>query len=174
MPVELQVIKASEFVALDGDEQLNFESSIKALQALAQACRKRGLDRALLDLRAMPVPAKPLFTPTQLAALIATFHQAGFGRNQRLAVLYRSDPHRGARTFAFIGRIQGWQVRAFSEFEEALHWLSEETTPEAAECGENEIPIPILKRQSEVKKLSVDLPVGGNVRQVRKTRQKRL
>src|SRR5882672_10912088 len=103
MPVELQVIRAGEFVRLDADEQLDFAASRKALQSLAWACQKRGLDHALLDLRALPVPAKPSFTPTQLAALVATFREAGFGRHQRLAVLYRSDPHGGARAFAFIG-----------------------------------------------------------------------
>jgi hypothetical protein len=160
MPVDLQVIQANEFVCLDADEQLNFEASKEALQTLALACRKRGLDRALLDLRAVPIPDRPLFTPTQLAALVRTFHDAGFGREQRLAVLYRSDPHGGARTFAFIGRIQGWQVRAFEEFEAAFHWLSEET-PGGAAHQENEITIPITKRPSEGKKLPVGEEVSG-------------
>lgn len=159
MPLELQVIRAGDFVCLDADEHLDYEASKKALQSLAHACRKRGLDRALLDLRALPVPAKPLFTPTQLAALIGTFHQAGFGRQQRLAVLYKTDPHGGVRTFAFIGRIQGWQVRAFDDFEQAFHWLSEETARQAAR-RENEIPVPITKRRSEVKKLPAGFPAG--------------
>jgi hypothetical protein len=157
MPLELHVIRASEFVCLDPDEQLNFEESKKTLQTLAHACKKRGLDRALLDLRALQIPAKPLFTPTQLAALIGTFREAGFGRQQKLAVLYRTDPHGGVRTFAFIGRIQGWQVRAFDEFEAAFHWLSEETIRRSVR-GEAEVPISINKRQSEVKKLPVSLP----------------
>jgi hypothetical protein len=163
MPLELQVIRASEFVCLDAHEQLDYEASKLALQSLAHACRKRGLDRALLDLRALPIPAKPLFTPTQLAALIGTFRQAGFGRQQKLAVLYRTDPHGGVRTFAFIGRIQGWQVRAFDEFEEAFHWLSEETARQTRR-RENEIPIPITKRQTELKKLPVSLPMGSTGR----------
>ncbi len=153
MPVELQVIQASEFVRLDGDEHLNFEESKRALQSLAQACRKRGLDRALLDLRRLPVPDQPLFTPTQLAALVDTFRAAGFGRQQRLAVLYRSDPHGGARTFAFIGRIRGWQVRAFDDFEAAVEWLSETSTRRHSQ-RENEIPIPITKRAG--RKLAVN------------------
>jgi hypothetical protein len=172
MPLELQVIQASEFVRLDPDEQLDFAASRQALRLLAQACRKRGLDRALLDLRALPVPDKPVFTPTQLAALVATFREAGFGRHQRLAVLYRSDPHGGARTFAFIGRIQGWQVRAFSEFEAAFHWLSEATTRPPAH-PENEIAIPITRRQNEAKRLSVALTSGGPARPVRRATLKR-
>jgi hypothetical protein len=172
MPVELQVIRAGEFVCLDPDEHLDFEASKQALQSLAQACRKRGLDRALLDLRGLPVPAKPLFKPKQLAALIGTFRAAGFGRHQRLAVLYRSDPHGGARKFAFIGRIQGWQVQAFAEFEAALYWLSEEASSPVGGEG-NEIPIPIRKRSGQGNKPSVSLSVQKSesipVRPVRET-----
>ena len=161
MPIDLQVIRAGDFVCLDADEQLDYEASKQALQSLAHACRKRGLDRALLDLRALPVPAKPLFTPTQLAALIGTFRAAGFGRQQKLAVLYKTDPHGGVRTFAFIGRIQGWQVRAFDDFEQAFHWLSEETESKARE---NEIPIPIKKRTGQAKKLPVSENAGVSSR----------
>ncbi len=146
MPVELQIIRASEFVRLDPHDLLDFEESKKALQLLAHACLKRELDRALLDLRAVPIPDRPRFTPTQLAALVQTFREAGFGKYQRLAVLYRTDPHGGARAFAFIGRIQGWQVRAFSDFEDAVLWLSE-----GIESHADEVPVRITKRKGKQK-----------------------
>src|SRR6516164_9376609 len=98
MPLELQVIRASEFVRLDVRARLDFEASKKALQVLVLACRKRGLNRALLDLRSLPELSKPHFTLSELASLVTTFREAGFTREQRLAVLYRSDPHRGIRT----------------------------------------------------------------------------
>src|SRR4051812_7509419 len=126
MPFDLQIIRAAEFVCVDAHDHLDFDASKSALQTLASACRKRGLDRALLDLRGLPIPPKPLFTPRELVALIETFREAGFGARQRLAILYRSDPHRGTRMFAFISRLRGWQVRAFLDFEEALLWLSEQ------------------------------------------------
>src|SRR5262245_59296711 len=125
MPVELQVIRASEFVCLDTDEVLNFEESKAALKNLAHACRKRGLARALVDLRTLPVPSKPLFTPTQLSALIATFRNAGFSREHRLAVLYDHDVYGGVRNFAFIGRMKGMNIQTFTSFESAMQWLSE-------------------------------------------------
>ena len=160
MPIDLQVIQASEFVRLDANEQLDFPASQQTLQLLARACRKRGLDRALLDLRALPVPKKPVFTPTQLATLMASFCEAGFGRQQRLAVLYRNDPHGGARTFAFIGRIRGWQVRAFSEFETAWNWLSTATTRQAVR-REKETPVQITTRPD---KLPVNFSGPGTIR----------
>ena len=120
MPLELQIIRASEFVRLNAREQLNFAASKEALAMLARACLKRGLRSALLDLRTLPTPARPLFTPSELAALVETFREVGFGRGHRVAVLHRGDPHGGARMFAFISRLKGWQVRAFVEFEEAV------------------------------------------------------
>jgi len=149
MPLELQIIRASEFVRLGARDHLNFESSKEALAELARACRKRGVDRALLDLRELAIPAKALFTPSELAALVGTFQQAGFGRRQRLAVLYRTDPHHGARLFAFISSMRGWQVRAFGEFEDAVRWLSE-TEPHQPEPGEREVPIQIARPKIEI------------------------
>ena len=126
-------------------DQLDFRASKDVLNMLARGCRKRGVDRALLDLRALPVPPKPLFTPSELAALVNTFREAGFGRQQRLAVLYREDPHGGAKMFAFISRMRGRQVRAFADFEEALSWLSTQKPKPAERTGE-EIPIQFPKR----------------------------
>jgi hypothetical protein len=150
MPLDLHIIRAQEFVRLGAQGHLNFEQSKEALAILARACRKRGVCRALLDLRALPVPPKPLFTPTQLAALVGTFREAGFTRQQKLAVLYRSDPHRGARLFAFISIMRGWQVRAFAEFEEALFWLSEEKA-QPRQQGAQAIPIRRIKKELDVK-----------------------
>ena len=141
MPFELQIIRTTEFVRVGAQGRLDFQGSKEALATLAKACRKRGLDRALLDLRALPVPARPLFTPAELAALVGTFREAGFGLQQRLAVLYQSDPHGGARTFAFISRMRGWHVRAFGDFESALLWLS--AAPPGQRARPEGKPLPI-------------------------------
>lgn len=154
MPYSLHVIRANEFVCLNAKEQLDFDASREALQTLALALQKRGLDRAMLDLRSLPTPPKPLFTPSQLAALVRAFLEAGFSKHQKLAILYRNDPHGGVRTFAFIGRIQGWHVQAFADFEQALYWLSEETEGQAA-GREQEIRVPITKVQGGARKLPV-------------------
>lgn len=142
MPTDLEIIRASEFIRLGAKGKFDFQSSKAALAQLAQACQKRGVDRALLDLRELPVPEKPLFTPKELAALVATFREAGFREHQRLAVLYRSDPHHGARMFAFIGTLRGWYVRAFAEFEGAVNWLSQEEE-EAAESQGQKVPVKV-------------------------------
>jgi hypothetical protein len=145
MPVELHVIRANEFICLDPDEHLDFEASKKALQTLAQACRKRGIDRAMVDLRDIPVPDKPKFTTKELAALVNTFHEAGFTRKQRLAVLYEWDVYGGVRNFTFFSRLRGLQVQAFHEFETAMLWLWKESE-NPAEMQQWEV-VPVARRE---------------------------
>ena len=160
MPVELHIIRASEFIRVGPSGHLDLEGSRELLKVMAAACHTRGIHRALLDLRALPVPAKRLFTPADLAALVGTFREAGFSRQQRLAVLYQNDPHKGARLFAFIGTMRGWQVRAFSDFEEALLWLSDGTPVKRAHSGEKKIPVPIVRRKVESKRMTGGFPEG--------------
>ena len=147
MSIALEIIRASEFLRVDATEHLDFEASKNVLQGLALACRKRGLDRAMLDLRALPVPAKPLFTPTQLAVLIGAFREAGFSRRQRLAVLFRNDIYGGIRTFAFLSKMRGLEVEAFNDFERALLWLSAGQEDLAEE--HRGVPVRIAKREEK-------------------------
>jgi len=124
MPLELQVIRASEFIRVGTHGQLDVAASKAVLAEIASACRRRGLDRALLDIRDVRPGPIPVFTPQDLAALVDTFREIGFSQAQRLAVLYSADPHKRARLFAFLSTLRGWCVRAFGDYEAALDWLA--------------------------------------------------
>lgn len=153
MPVELQVIRANEFIRLDPSAHLDLEASRATLRSLAHACRTRGIDSALLDLRKLPIPPKPHFTPAELAALVTVFRDTGFSSEQRLAILYRSDIHGGVRNFAFISRMRGMNVQAFTDFEQALNWLSE---GQQEENEREEAAVPIHKVKKAANKLLVN------------------
>jgi formylglycine-generating enzyme len=124
MPTELQIIRAQEFVRLGAQGKIDLQASKAALATLAAACWKRGINQALLDVRAVQPGAKPVFSPKDLTVLVGTFREIGFTHKQRLAVLYTSDPHRRARMFAFIAILHGWSVQAFESYEDAVTWLS--------------------------------------------------
>jgi hypothetical protein len=142
MPTELHVIRASDFIRLGAKGDFDLDASKAVLAELAGACRKRGIDRAMLDLRALQPKPTPVFSPTDLAKLINTFREIGFTHRQRLAVLYSADPHHRARMFAFIGTLRGWHVAAFGEFEEAMEWLSEDEAASKDEiAGGEEVKI---------------------------------
>ena len=126
MPLELQIFRAAEFIRVGAHGHFDLAASQKALAKLARACRKRGINQALMDLRALRPGPKPVFTRDDLLALVTTFHEIGFTPKHRLAILFHSDPHKRARLFAFVSRLHGWTVQAFGDFEKAIHWLSTE------------------------------------------------
>jgi hypothetical protein len=113
------------------------------LADLARACRKRGIHQALLDLRALKPGPVPVFKPRDLVMLVSTFRDIGFTKKDRLAVLYRTDPHRRARLFAFISRMRGWSVGAFQNFEEALAWLAANGQSDALESDKRQQKVAI-------------------------------
>ena len=117
MPLELQIIRAHEFVRLGAHGHFDLAASKAALAEMAAACRKRGIHQALLDLRALHPGPKPVFSPADLIELVNTFREVGFTHEQRLAILYHSDPHHRARLFAFLSIVRGWNVQAFGDFE---------------------------------------------------------
>ncbi len=151
MPLELQIIRASEFIRLGAQGHFDLAASKAALAELVGACRKRGLNQALMDLRALQPGPKPVFSPADLIALVNTFREIGFTHQQRLAILYHSDPHHRARLFAFLSTVRGWSVRAFGDFEAALLWLSS-TEEDAAQLSRRpagkRIPVRDLKREA--------------------------
>lgn len=144
MPLELHIIRAHEFIQMGAHGRFDLAASKAALANLVRVCRKRNIDQALMDLRALRPGPKPIFTPAELADLVNTFHEVGFTHRQRLAILYHSDPHRRARLFAFLSTMHGWHVKAFGDFEEAFLWLSSGATPavkRARSPGEKLIPV---------------------------------
>ena len=173
MPLELQIIRASEFIRLGAQGHFDLAASKAALAELAGACRKRGLNQALLDLRALHPGPKPVFSPADLIALVNTFPEIGFTHQERLAILYHSDPHHRARLFAFLSTVRGWSVRAFDNFEGALHWLSSEqetaTSLSRSPAGKR-IPVRDVKRNA---KPPPPLPSAGRagepIRRVKKS-----
>jgi hypothetical protein len=144
MPLELHIIRATEFVRVDPKGHFDLAASKAALALLAGACRKRGINQALVDLRGLRPGPRPVFTPADLIELVNTFQEVGFTHQERLAILYHSDPHKRARLFAFLSNIHGWNVRAFGDFEEALLWLSSgQETPRKTKRSPAEKRVPI-------------------------------
>jgi hypothetical protein len=144
MREELSIIRASEFVRVEVSGYFELGAAKAALAKLVEACRKRGIDRALLDLRQLQTGSKPAFTSDDLTELGNTFSEAGFTHEQRLAILYKTDPYYRVRLFAFSSTMHGWAVEAFDDFEEALTWLSRERALESGcelRAGAKQIPV---------------------------------
>jgi len=122
MPFDIHVIRAQEFVRLSGRGTVDFRASRQALESLGAACRRRGVDRALLDVREL----RSNLTPKEFSALVDMFREIGFSHGHRLAILHVAEQDRRAKAFSFLSSIRGWMVRDFTDFEKAIEWLSKE------------------------------------------------
>ncbi len=120
MPVELQIIRACEFVRLGARGEFDFESTRAVLKTLADACHKRGIERAMIDVRG----ATSNLTPKDLAELVSAFGKAAVSKRLWLAILHTGDQDYRAKLFVFFSAMRGRKVRAFEKFEEGLNWLS--------------------------------------------------
>jgi hypothetical protein len=121
--MDLELIRAGEFIRLNATGTFDLTASKLALIRIAHACQKRGIDRAIFDLRELDPLPKARLSRADLTALINSFPYLGFSRTNRLALLYEADPHGRARLFEFITSMHGWQVRGFRNFEDAMFWL---------------------------------------------------
>ena len=124
MPQKLHIVRARDFLRLDAQGTVDFESSRRGMEAVAKACVESGLDCALLDLREV----QKHLSITDLWTLASTFGQMGFQAKHRLAILHRLDAMDRADFFAMCAANRGYRVAAFDTFEDAFEWISE-TTP---------------------------------------------
>ena len=120
MPVNLHVIKTSDFVCLDGQGRFDVWQSKAMLEQIARTCVERGINCALLDVRDMRTD----MTSQDLQLLASAFPSMGFEKDHRLAVLHRFFSNR-ADVFAMFANEQGWNVKAFDTYEDAIAWFSE-------------------------------------------------
>ncbi len=125
MPFNLQVVRCEDFIRVGALHRLDVEASRQALAVLAAAMVARGIDRAIVDLRGVQ---EGLSTPAILE-LASTFHEAGFRRGHRLALLHRWDRVAESDFFAASVFRRGWNVGSFDTFEEAFDWLMEAAPP---------------------------------------------
>src|SRR4051812_8222611 len=108
MPTELQIIRACEFIRVGAQGDFDFENTRATLATLVEACRKRGVDRALLDVRG----AISNLTSNDLANLVNAFGDAAGTKRMRLAILHSDGQNERARLFAFFSALRGRKVRA--------------------------------------------------------------
>jgi len=152
MPLELQVIRAAEFIRVNSHGEFDLPGTCAALATIAQACKRRGVNRALVDAR----NARANLTPTEIASLVNVFREIGFSRDLRLAVLHAQERFQRPRLFAFISRMKGWHVEAFQNFEEALTWLSsEEPEPELKPRDRSKPRIHVTHEGAEAKNIPI-------------------
>jgi hypothetical protein len=138
MPFDLQIIRACEFVRVGAHGEFDLEDTRDVLKTLAAACHKRGIERAMFDVRG----ATSNLTPKDLAELVSVFAKTVASKRLRLAILHTGDQDYRTKLFVFFSAMRGRKVQGFEKFEDGLDWLST-SDDSAGKSGtaEHEVPI---------------------------------
>jgi hypothetical protein len=121
MPCRIEVIRSRDFVRMDPHGRINLDESREVLRKLAQTCRERSIDRALIDVR----DVESRLTVSDVFYLAHDFGTLGFENTCHLAFLYLMDVHKNAKFFELCANNRGWIVRVFEDFEKAFTWLNQ-------------------------------------------------
>lgn len=120
MTVEVRIIPIKEFLRTDVSGNLDLERSLILLRNLVEECKKRDVDRILIDTREATSNASMLDVWTLAKKLTSS------GLRARVAVVNRpkDDFDRGA-FLELCAMNREYQLKAFRDFEAAFTWLNE-------------------------------------------------
>jgi hypothetical protein len=127
MPSHIEIYKVKDFVRLNESGEIDFDRSMKIVRKLGAASSVYADHNVLLDLRETTiVGVNNMGTIMQLALEMANYWSAFKGR---IANVLPNDEARLsiARQFRASLQLQGFSYEIFTNFEEAISWLSEVT-----------------------------------------------
>jgi hypothetical protein len=120
VPTNVTIVQTSDFIRAKPDQALDLEASRRLLVDVVSAIRRAGEHNVLIDTRAA---APTRLSKTDLWTLgVAAGTQPALLRG-RVALLVPLDRQDDAEFFEAVARVEGANVRAFTDFEGAISWL---------------------------------------------------
>jgi hypothetical protein len=120
VPTNITIIQTGDFIRARPDGALDLDASRQLLVDVVAAIRRAGEDNVLIDTR---VAAPARLSSTDLWNLgVAVGTQPALAR-ARVALLVPLDKQDDAEFFESVARVEGANLRAFTDFESAISWL---------------------------------------------------
>ena len=122
MPANIRIIHAHDFIKATPEGRLDLEESKKLLLAIAIAAAPLVDYHIILDTRKAQSEMSVSDLWDLAAELSQSFHQA-VSRIPKTAVLCPRERFDQAEFFALCAQNRGYEISAFTSFEDALEWL---------------------------------------------------
>ena len=120
MPTNIRIIHAHDFIRAAPEGQLDLEKSHKGLMEIASASAGLADYEIILDTRKAQIEMSATdlwYLAAELSKLRGTFFR------HKMAVLCPLVEFDQAEFFALCAKNRGFQVMAFTSFEDAIEWL---------------------------------------------------
>ena len=127
MAAEIKIYKVNDFIRLIETGEIDFQRSRELIREIADAANYHADHNILVDLRETAVTTRSMSDVLQLAMDMALYKS--LFRN-KIASVIPDDAERLsiAENFKACLDIQGFEFNFFTDFEQAIEWLSE-TSP---------------------------------------------
>ena len=113
-------VSFDDFLQTEGGNHLNLKQALNNLSSLVVEWQKDVDQSVLVDLRRRP----PSLTIEDVRELVRAIAATGLGYFNRVAVVYNQHPGFDEMKFLESLAIElGMDLRAFDNYEDALHWL---------------------------------------------------
>jgi len=124
MPTDYKIYSIKDFIRMKGSGKLDYDESVKIIQRLAEAASFHKDHNILIDLRETDVEWA---TMNDLLKLTLEFTRLKIDFKNRLANLIPDNERRIAIAAQFKAclDIRGFEYEVFTDYEEAIEWLSE-------------------------------------------------
>ena len=120
MATRINVIPASEFIVATGHGEVDFGETRALFMKIMKAAALVPSAHVLVDVR----EATSQMAPFEVYSLMTVFGEMEPPFSGRLAIVNRpKHDFDRAEFFSLAARVQGFQVAAFQDYEEAIHWL---------------------------------------------------
>jgi hypothetical protein len=124
MPTKVTIIHANDFIKATAEGALDLETSKKLLLELASASAHLDDHHIILDTRR----AQSEMSATDVYYLASELCKLRMTFSPKTAVLCPRERFDLAEFFALCAKNRGFQVKAFTSYEEAFEWLLAERT----------------------------------------------
>lgn len=121
MPVDIRVIRAQEFVKATPEGRLDLAASKQLLADVASATGGLSNYQIMLDTRM----TESFMNESDLWDLATALSELGSTFHRKTALLCSADRLDRSKFFALMARYRGFEMRAFTSYENAMEWLVE-------------------------------------------------
>jgi hypothetical protein len=120
MPINIRIINGHEFIKATPEGRLDFDKTKKVLKALALASEHLSDHEVILDTR----KSHSVMSISDLRNLVSGLSEFPNGFARKTAILCPVDQSDGAELAAVCAQNRGFDVKAFTLYEDAIEWLS--------------------------------------------------
>jgi hypothetical protein len=125
MELNIQLVSPSEFIRTTPTGELDFSSTKYLLQALSGASQSQDARPMLVDLR----KTSSVLNKTDIFELASNLVEYGKTFRRKTAILARDDDSFDrASFFELVAKNRGYNINAFTSFEDAVMWLAKVET----------------------------------------------